>query len=292
MTLIQTLLTPKFVIQVSDRRLTALRRAIDGKYHRELYDDKHNKAVSWCGYFTAGFTGFAFTDRDQTKPVSEWIAGILAPLNNTTDAVMHLKNGAEKLARRVRDWQDPRISIVLAGIAPGYDYAYFVCVSNFDTLKSIHTEAADRFVYNQRTVALEGNLTKYIPVGALLKDQAAEMARQLPRIAQFGGINNAARYMVRIQRQVAKRDTTVGEDAMVVTIPVNPAMPYTIFSNTANDAVTDKTADFSFVKAGGFSRERFGPIFACGGRAITTWASGDTDGNQQSEIRYLPVPPR
>jgi hypothetical protein len=60
MTLIQTLLTPTGVLQVSDRQLTYP----DGR----VLPAPANKAVIWCGHMTVGFSGMAFTDSSTQRP--------------------------------------------------------------------------------------------------------------------------------------------------------------------------------------------------------------------------------
>lgn len=219
-------------------------------------------------------------DRDNTRPLS-----------STDQAIRALQDGAEKIASQL-PWPDRRLSIVLTGIAPGCDFAYFVCISNYDDLNCIRSEAEDHFVFNQRTIPLHGDRTMYVPVGALLNEKELTMSDELSRIAQFGGINNAARYMVEIQRSVAARTPTVGHDAMVVAIPARPTTSFRILTDTEGDQVNANTASYSFVKAGGFSRVRFAPIWACGGWAHTSSAEGDGDnGVIRMTVLRTPTPP-
>lgn len=113
MTLIQTLLTDKYVLQVSDRRLTR---------GGELFDDHHNKAVCWLGCMAAAFTGFAFADYEMKYPVSLWIADVLRWHVDNVNAINELVLGASKivfdLARTLKS-ESCRSSWPESRLAPG-----------------------------------------------------------------------------------------------------------------------------------------------------------------------------
>ncbi len=96
-------------------------------------------------------------------------------------------------------------------------------------------------------VPLHGNRTRYLTAGA---SPGSELDRsvvgpKLATVSQVGGVNNAARYMVRLQRRVAERErraggtNSVGEDAMVVSIPANLKKRdgMLLMSTTDSDAV-------------------------------------------------------
>jgi hypothetical protein len=270
-TFIQTLLTPKFVLQVSDRRLSSAGC---------IFDDSYNKAVSWCGMATVCFTGgFAHVDYDLTEPVTHWIAGVLAAQDTIKNGMDALDDGMKQLVTKLSTWPrrfpDRRLTIAMAGIAPDYGKAFFRGLSNFENGYEIFPEPSGTEVYRWWVeVPLGGNRTHYLTAGAHLgrESERTAAADKLTRIAQMGGVNNAARYMVTLQRRVAKRErrnktNTVGQDAMVVSIPANLNREQMILmSSTDNDTVHDEgQPNFSFVRAGSFSRDRFAPLLACDG---------------------------
>jgi len=61
MTLIQTVASPDYILQVSDRRLT---------WSDGTYTDVDTKLVYWNAYFTIGFTGIAQIDPKATEATS------------------------------------------------------------------------------------------------------------------------------------------------------------------------------------------------------------------------------
>lgn len=293
MTLIQTLLTPEFVIQVSDRRLS---------YKGEIRDDSYNKAVSWCGMAAVGFTGgFAHVDYRLKESVTNWIAGRLASQETVGSGVDSLDSGMRELFAKLSKWRkfpDLRLTIAMVGIAPDYGNAFLRGLSNFEDGERIFQKPSEAEVFRWGyDVPLHGTQCFYTTAGAYLgRDfNRADEGRKLAQIAQMGGINNAARYMVQIQRRVARKEksngkNTVGEDAMVVSIPANLDRRRTILmSNTDTDAIHGGAPNFSFVKAGSFSRERFAPVLACNGSVseISAWGEGD---NQIIRFQQI-IPP-
>jgi hypothetical protein len=92
MTMVLNCMTPEFVVQVSDRRLTYP----DGS----VADDRANKAVMYCGHFFIGYTGLAVLG-DPTLPrgarTDWWIADVLSPADlEPSEAFNHLASEATK----------------------------------------------------------------------------------------------------------------------------------------------------------------------------------------------------
>lgn len=294
MTFIQTLLTPEFVILVSDRRLSA---------QGGIYDDSYNKAVSWCGMIAVGFTGaFAHVDYRLQQPVTHWIAGILASESVLKDGLDSLEDGMRSLTAKLSQWRrfsDRRLTIVLTGIAPDYGTAFFRALSNFENGYEIFPTHSDTHVYRWGyEVPLHGTEVHYFTAGAYLGGHLKRRAEgsKLARIAEKGGINNAARYMIKLQRQVAEQErrrgtNSVGEDSMVVSVPANVRRDQmmTLMSSTETDAIHAGSPYFSFVKAGSFSKDRFAPILACDDRiaVISAWGEGD---NQRINFQQIDPP--
>ncbi|QQW33199.1 hypothetical protein [Mycobacterium marinum] len=290
MTFIQTLLTPEFALQVSDRRLSAA-----GK----IYDDSYNKAVSWCNMVTVSFTGaFAHVDHQMTEPVTNWIAGVLASQDTVQGAVNALSEGVKRLTSRMSALPDRRLTISMAGIAPDAGTVFCIRISNYETPDRILPKHSNTEVYRSGyNIPIGGIECHYSTAGAQLGDRevCANEVNKLARISQWGGINNTARYMVKLQRRVAERErrngtNIVGNDAMVVSIPANDDHREGIFmSSTATDAIHGLAPNFSFVKSGSFSKERFAPVFACAGTVSTVSATGDRN-YQKISFQFIDPP--
>ena len=71
MTLIQTVITNDYVLQVSDRRLT---KGFDRTKSIIIDDEDATKLICWNFSFTVGFTGIARMDRRQREPTSLWLS--------------------------------------------------------------------------------------------------------------------------------------------------------------------------------------------------------------------------
>jgi len=84
MTLILSCLTPKYIVQVSDRRLTWP----DGK----IADDAANKAIVFHGNACFAYTGIAQIGAQRTD---EWITNNLLDQPNIQQAIDHLKSALD-----------------------------------------------------------------------------------------------------------------------------------------------------------------------------------------------------
>ncbi|WP_280259463.1 hypothetical protein [Nocardia abscessus] len=231
MTLIQTLVTPNHILQVSDRRLT--------RANGSVFDDSHNKAVSWCGDFALGFTGLAFIDRAQRKPVSEWIAETLCDVSEIEDGVEKLRKAAEESIAQLPPWPDKRLTIAMTGFfdvsSSSRESATFI-ISNWehnDTVWSTHRPEFYRTIHYYPS---DPNLTYYVRSGALLNQWQHRVVRK--RIFSVAyktrDWNRVLRLMVALQRNVSDENGTVGRDAMVISLPKNPASRGTILTDVAS----------------------------------------------------------
>lgn len=107
MTLVQTLLTPTGVLQVSDRQLTFP--------SGEASESPANKAVVWCEHMVVGFSGIAFTDSAGKCTVSEWIVEKLRGARTVEDATQSLVLGGNELMADREDDQLRKLTMILAG---------------------------------------------------------------------------------------------------------------------------------------------------------------------------------
>ncbi|MEV6095248.1 hypothetical protein [Nocardia sp. NPDC051981] len=292
MTLIQTLVTPNHILQVSDRRLTRG----DGT----IFADSHNKAVSWCGEMAIGFTGLAFIDRAQRKPVSEWIAEMLCDVAGVEEGVEKLRKGAEDaIARLPASWPDKRLTIVMTGFfddPAGLRLSVTYKISNFEQREKIwprHQPNFFRTIYHDPTSA---DVMYYVTAGASLDLWHQRVInKRIFRVARGPqDVNRLVRLMVALQRHVSGSNGTVGTDAMVISLPKNPVSRGMILSQIDSVGLTTDAAMFSYIADGGFVPERFGPHWVCGGTAFADVKGsqiGDNPDDQSISIRILRIPP-
>ena len=263
MTLVQTLLTPTGVIQVSDRQLTYP----DGGVHHE----PANKAVLWCGGMVIGFSGMAFTDSSMSVPISEWICRALRnkPFNDTEGIEALKAAGAELM--RTTDYTKKSLTLMLAGVVPGKAIGYRIAMAD----NEIHTTG-----YGEVPIGQDSERYMYVTAGAQVPMENEEtICKKLRLIHMRFGVNHAARYMVGIQRNLRRQQfqqklrSRIGRAAMIVSLPPNPT---TIFltDSLSPDISSGLTPQFSFVADWGFSRQRFGPHFVCGPSVMLDFVAG------------------
>ncbi len=299
MTLIQTVMSEHWVIQVSDRRLTNGRTGA-------VVDDAFTKLVCWNGNFTIGFTGLARIDRAQRKSTSEWIAEIICDYAVFEHGVAALgRAAAERIGRLLTSWPDRRLAIVVAGF-DGRDDPLVADISNFVVGAPM---PADPTLFNvtfrQR---LAGQPVGYYIAGAGLTErwQHRLLMQRVPRALNKPkpeGITCAVKLMVAVQRSVATTNTTVGTDAMAVTIPrttfgeqmlrqLNGPM---IMSNLngSNMIGGSNGPEFAYFDTHGFTFRQFGPHNAGHGIAVADLvgaADPANPDNQTISIRILKFP--
>jgi hypothetical protein len=104
LTLIISVLTPQWAIQVSDRRLVRIR---EGAAVRA--DDERNKAVTWCGRLAFAYAGLAELGREKQTDI--WLA------NRLSESEAALEQGSDQgdllgavAQRATRYFEGPRIS--------------------------------------------------------------------------------------------------------------------------------------------------------------------------------------
>lgn len=291
MTLIQTLVTPDHILQVSDRRLT--------RSNGSVFDHAHNKAVSWCGEMAVGFTGIAFIDRAQKKPVSEWIAETLCDVVDIEDGVEKLRRGAEEAIARLPPWPDKRLTIVLTGFfdaADGSRQSVTYRISNFERGEETWLRHQPTFVRNIHYYPDTPGYTYYVRAGALLNNWHKRVIhnRVFKVALESKDINRTARLMIALQRHVSRNNPTVGSDAMVISLPKYPVSRGAILTDVTSMGLTAEAAMFTFVAEDGFTPERLGPHFVCGGTAFADFEGsqiGPNPGDQRVQARILRVPP-
>ncbi|WP_223273849.1 hypothetical protein [Nocardia cerradoensis] len=246
-----------------------------------------------------GFTGIAFIDRAQRKPVSEWIAETLCDVVDIEDGVEKLRRGAEEAVARLPPWPDKRLTIVMTGFfdAPdGSRQSVTYRISNFERGEETWLRHQLTFIRNIHYYPEAPDYTYYVRAGAVLDDWHRRVIhKRIFRVAlKEKDLNRTARLMIALQRHVSRSNATVGRDAMVISLPRNPVSPGAILTDITSTGLTREAAMFTYVAEAGFTPERLGPHFVCGGTAFADFEGsqiGPNPGDQSVQVRILKVPP-
>jgi hypothetical protein len=200
-TLILSLLTPNWVMQVSDRRLTR-RQPSSGEI--ESYDDDANKAVLWCGRLAFAYTGLG--DLGDNERTDLWLAETLTSIHeeapehkNPSPDQAHLLT---ELAKRC-SWEFDRPSISHldaqhrshAFVAVGwarFDGAaefepYLACISNVysaDSFTPLATPAREFVFWHRRLAPDDGGY--FLAEGQLFDER-----EQAAMLQQLGALDHA-----------------------------------------------------------------------------------------------------
>jgi hypothetical protein len=233
MTLVLSLITESWAIQVSDRKLVWL--GPNDEIVRR--DDERNKAVVWCNRLAFAYTGLAelgpkreATDEWLTRELSEWWMEAGATEQKQDAVVTAIADRATAAVRRPRIARAipphlRRHAFVGTGWArfdgKGDVVPYIVQIHNFPTSIDPTAPAADKF-----GVAIlrlpQGEKQIFVnwmgqeleePERALLD----ELKRGDPRSRGYG--DHAARVMVAIVRSVAGRNQFVGRSLLINSLP-------------------------------------------------------------------------
>lgn len=291
MTLIQTLVTPNHIVQVSDRRLTIQ----DGS----VFDDQYNKSVSWCGELIIGFTGIAFIDRRQKQPVSEWIAEQLWMKSTLQEGIDALRYGAQAAVDKLYGWPDRRLTIILSGFvnSPTNEHRspILVRISNFES-EAVRFSVHQNKFFVDFIHPIDPSRSVYLTAGAELSERERRIIHRRVEMVphEQRDWNRTLRLMVVVQRLVNDRDGTVGRDAMAVSLPIHPAAPGVLLSHIESPDIETSNSMFSFIPEGDMTAKRYGPINVCGEWATTDYTSevlGGNPDNQSVSVRILKAPP-
>ena len=259
MTLLITLACDEFVMQVSDRRLSRGGKPLPGEW---------NKAVVWCNIASVAYTGNAFRDRRETKPVDDWIAETIGPATSTHELFGYLTNGAEAWLKKASTIHRQAFSIVGWSIQDDGRLApYAGLISNF------HDERGDLRLTSRSFTWMRATRNDSPRQGAFhLARAGADVTGEEIRIASRAikrmrrtGVDPArvADVLTHLIRLVAKREPTVGADVMVTCIP-KPSGTDAAFLVTARKGKPNlQMPTFFYRRHDGRDSTAFGPKVAC-----------------------------
>jgi hypothetical protein len=223
-TLILSCLTPEYVLQVSDRRLTML----DGS----VRDDDATKAVVFELQVAFGYTGLAELPRSQAArqrwprqganwvPTNEWLAEVLAIAGQEGDPITRLAQetvaSLRRATYRVRDPMVRRIAFIAVGwtqVPPdGDDQPVLFTLSNLDDPSQLTSRLE---TLGRRVSAVHSSLAHESTLRDSLERGIAKCVRHRTGPAAAG------RLLVEAIRDVAARDKTVGRGLLVNCVPLN-----------------------------------------------------------------------
>ncbi|RFZ01768.1 hypothetical protein DE4381_05215 [Mycobacterium marinum] len=268
MTLIQTVFSRDFIIQVSDRRLTKGQP----KSKSILIDDEnYTKLICWNNSFTAGFTGMSRIDRYAREPTSHWIANVLSdyPLFELGVAALH-KAAQQRVQKLPGNW-DRRLAIVIAG----FDHRQVplvAAITNFD----------------ERTGILRKPLSFRCALGTMVRGHRIGTHVAGQPLNEFQG-----KLLTRHVRKKLRDNPKVGADALCVFIPrktqISSGIGGMLMSNLGGPEIPTTTTSFGFFDRRGWRFEQRGPISAGGGMVAEHWASADPDKPDYQSISFRPL---
>jgi hypothetical protein len=258
MTLILTAMTPRFIVQVSDRRLT---------WDSGRFRDGFVKAVVTRG-FACSYTGIASLDGDTAK----WIAKRLAAHDSDPDGGLQaVMNAAAAACRASRYAKRP-----LAILAVGWHMQGPLVTPSTTLISNFHpTGKVGAFMRGQLTIG-SGRVSTVVPVGALIREdelrpasraverlciQRRETARAIAQILTecIRGVSRAS------SRTYDQRDPAVSEDVLVVALP----RPDLCRGGLVVGQLVDDWWSVTSIPAGESRKERQGgPIIVGSGAAI------------------------
>ncbi|WP_200216144.1 hypothetical protein, partial [Micromonospora coerulea] len=293
MTLLLALACDSFVMQASDRRLSVARKPLAGEW---------NKAVVWCNMASIAFTGNAYRDHRNVKPVDDWITEIVGGATSVDDLYTSLLSAAT-------DWLESRRvphpqAFSLVGWAPQLDgshVAYAGLISNFHDQRGNLRAATKEFTWLRamRNGAVERPGTFFLArAGALMRLEEFRAAmRGLKRVMRAGGDPaRAADILTAVIRLVAEREPTVGKEVMITCLPRPSGTENDQFLGTSRAGRPSLSHPSFFYRGTGDDSVSFAPQTVCQ-HAVQTIerikylnASG-SDSEMLMSVRLLPSHP-
>jgi len=278
MTLLISCMTPDFVIQASDRRLTFT----DGT----VADDEANKATVFCGHWMIAYTGLAEVGPPappRNRPRTDvWLAQLLS------DPGLSAKEGFDRIARAAE--QEIR-SIPLAGEQKSHAFVgvgwiarrregreepwpAMVVVSNYlDAKGHVTAPPADRFAVD--AIQLNPKRRYYWSWAGqqLSGDEAVALNRLIKKAVGRERPLGVALLLAGQIRAIAARNPAVGESLMIGVFPRTDVPAQAVSMPLTGPPERDRLSFVNLPKQSD-SPVRYAPNVACGGMVIVgaeTW---------------------
>ena len=221
MTLILACLTPKYVLQVADRRLTM--RNLHKAASLEVVDDHRNKIVVLNDSMAFSFSGHAEIGQQNTDA---WLARRLAESGNPNESLKNVQRAAAEhfrilpISRKAK-----RHAFVAASwtrnrngeLEPG-----LITISNaLDANSDWLDEARDEFEIDGVGLGLTSQCGICPPIGARVPDTYLSDLRRNARACVERSVHplEIVRLLAETIRRVASHDTSVGTSLLAVILP-------------------------------------------------------------------------
>jgi hypothetical protein len=221
MTLVLSCITPQFVVQVSDRRLT--------KPDGSLYDDETNKAVLFLGYSVFAYTGLAYVGQARTD---EWLVDRLASAfqqnkPNAGAVIRTIAAEASQAFQRIPGRERKRHEFVAVGwgtfpAEPDRLRPSILRLSNALDETGKWLPLAKRHFQVVPTFLRDEEQFCFLASGQeLCNTEEASIRRNLARSLAHGrGPGAVARLLTTLVRIVASRNTRVGRSMLINVLPI------------------------------------------------------------------------
>src|SRR5579864_383907 len=221
MTLVLTCLTPRYVLQVADRRLTIRTPQPPGSV--EVVDDHRNKVVVLGNSMAFSFSGLAEIGPENTD---SWLARRLAETNNPNDGLKNIQRAATDYFRILPISKAAKRQAFVAAawtrnkhgtLEPG-----LITISNaLDANSNWLQEAKDEFEIDCVGLGLTSQFGVCPPIGAAVPDAYIHDLRRNGRACVERNVHplEIIRLLVETIRRVANDDSSVGRSLLAVILP-------------------------------------------------------------------------
>ena len=232
MTLLLSCLTPKYIVHVSDRRLTWP--------NGDLADETANKAIVFAPNALFSYTGIARVGNLRTD---EWIAEQLIGRTGIQDAITHLTNSLNTTIRTL-PYANRQLAVVVDCWATTSEQTLnkpFSCaITNFYDRQERKIVDRPFNTFNTFTQTLpDGKGYAFLPMGQnvpsdILKELHRNIVRAMRHVSPTPTTispNTVGRFMVHAVRCVARRNIRVGSNLMLTILPNRQTADYANESN-------------------------------------------------------------
>lgn len=217
-TMILSLLSEKWIIQVSDRRLT--------QPNGRVVDDQSNKALFWCADHVIAYTGLS---RIGTAPSIDWLSAQIAKANGYEMALDGAAVAASNaLARMGLRSSTKRVGFIIAGYATvggnGPVRPLLTVLTNFIRSDGTFAANADSSFSIRHQLCTEGDLL-FFPSGPLPAAYEVALRRAVTRAMRHATSPfPIGRLFVHAVDRLAQRSPVIGRNIMCAILP-RPRIP-------------------------------------------------------------------
>lgn len=273
MTLILSLATKNYIVQVSDRRLTIG----NGPFQGRLVDDDSNKVTLFCNRMSFAYTGLASINGKRTD---YWLVDILSKIssNSLSDACNMIVNSATSEFAKIRNNKIKKQAFVGVGwTRSGLDEPIKPIICNISNALNDQLnwlpEAEDKFVL--RYSVLNGNdCYLFSQTGLHLPHRIIRpLTQNINKLVKKEiGPYSLGRLLAEAVWNAAKNNETIGSNLLLV------SMPRAALESNSGIVIAsmpdEKVNSFMYLNPSRNDGIVFGPNYVCNGSGITNFQSG------------------